>query len=351
MWSEPDRAAFSQDGFVVKANVINAADADVLAAHYHDLFAGRFPTGIFPDEWHWRENVSLPSAPREIVNGWKSSLAVARIALSPLLAQAAAELLSWRSGTRLAQDDVLWKPAGAGGIGYHQDSAYISDQFVPRDDNSVTVWIALDDADKVTGAVEYAVGSHLWRAKNRTACELAQQSFHGVGGNDLASPAYAAAEAVGIDPSAVELRTVSVPKGSAIFHHQDVWHGSRANTHPSRPRRALALHFLRRDVSFRTAKPPDYIYGRYVLGRGRPEVDEAFFPIVWAPDGHKSDTPKMLAKAGLIATETRSSLPSIVPPYRPAALEDDTAQAGDAPTVATQLRHMEEQWRHGGLGA
>ena len=37
---------------------------------------------------------------------------------------------------------------GAGGVGYHQDSAYISDQFEPRDENSVTVWIALDDADQ-----------------------------------------------------------------------------------------------------------------------------------------------------------------------------------------------------------
>ena len=91
---------------------------------------------------------------REIVNGWKASPAVARVALSPSLGRAASELLSWPAGARIAQDDVLWKPPGTGGVGYHTDAVYISDQFTPRDDNSVTVWIALDDADESTGTVE-----------------------------------------------------------------------------------------------------------------------------------------------------------------------------------------------------
>ena len=33
----------------------------------------------------------------------------------------------------------------------------------------------------------------------------------------------------------------------------------------------------------RTRPPPDYIYGRYALGRGRTNVSEAFFPVTWAP--------------------------------------------------------------------
>ena len=148
LFSADERAAFHRDGFIVKPNIISPADATLLADHYSDLFAGRFPSGIYPDEWHWRENLSLPTAVREIVNGWKTSPMVARIALSPSLGRAAADLLEWKRGARLAQDDVLWKPPGASGVSYHTDGKYISDNFVPRDDNSVTVWIALDDADE-----------------------------------------------------------------------------------------------------------------------------------------------------------------------------------------------------------
>ena len=301
LFSAAEREAFHRDGFVFKPNIVSPADAAALAAHYDALFAGKFPTGVFPDEWHWREGISLPTAVREIVNGWKTSPIVARVALSPSLGRAASELLNWSSGARIAQDDVLWKPAGAGGVGYHTDAAYISDQFAPRDDNSVTIWIALDDADEANGAVEYAVGSHRWRhlAGNATA---SSSSFHGSAG-DVAHAAYAAAAAAGVARADVELRRVDVPRGGALFHHQDVYHGSRANTHAARPRRALAVHLLDRACRFRLSPAPDYIYGRYVLARGAANVSESFFPTVWAPRhaaAPRSDAVRDLARAGLL---------------------------------------------------
>ena len=77
------------------------------------------------------------------------------MALDARIGKRCAELMGW-PGARLAQDDVLWKPAGAAGVAFHTDGFYISDNFVPRDDNSVTVWIALDDADETSGVVSYA---------------------------------------------------------------------------------------------------------------------------------------------------------------------------------------------------
>jgi len=47
-------------------------------------------------------------------------------------------------------------------VGFHQISAYMSAQFEPYDNNSVTVWMALDDADDEKGCLEYAVGFHRW---------------------------------------------------------------------------------------------------------------------------------------------------------------------------------------------
>ena len=45
-------------------------------------------------------------------------------------------------------------------VGFHTDGTYILDQFLPREDNSVTLWIALDDADEETGCMQYVEGSH-----------------------------------------------------------------------------------------------------------------------------------------------------------------------------------------------
>ena len=69
---------------------------------------------------------------------------------------------------------------------------------------------------------------------------------------------------------------------------QDVWHGSGRNRSASRPRRALGVHLLRRDVLLRTEPSPDYIYGRYVLAEGCDEVSEQFFPITWTSEGYVS---------------------------------------------------------------
>ena len=76
-------------------------------------------------------------------------------ALSPSLGCAAADYCHGLLA-RLPKT-MSYGSAGAGGIGYHQ-TPRISDQFVPRDE--ITIWIALDDADEVNGAVQYAVGSH-----------------------------------------------------------------------------------------------------------------------------------------------------------------------------------------------
>ena len=273
-WTEAQRAAFEADGFVLQPGVLSVDECAALRATYDGLFRGEFDTKIYPDEWHWREGISRPEAFREIVNAWKSSDAVARVALDETIGRRCAELMGW-GGARLAQDDVLWKPPGAEGVAHHRDAPYISANFVPEERNSVTVWIALDDADEATGVVEYAPGSHAWA--DAGAAGVAAASFHDGRGQ---SPMRAAARAAGVD-EAVEVRRCVVPAGSAVFHHQDVWHGSGENGTPDRPRRALGLHYVRDDVRFRPK--PDYIYGRYDLGDG--VVHDAFFPRVWSAAG------------------------------------------------------------------
>ena len=283
-WTAAQREQFATNGYVLQPDVIRPEDRDALVAAFERLFRGDFDTGCYPDEWHWREGISKPDAFREIVNAWKSDDSVAAVALEAAIGKRAAELMGWR-GARLAQDDVLWKPPGASGVSYHTDGKYISDNFVPRDDNSVTVWIALDNADEATGVVEYARGSHRWPRATSKA------SFHDGAGAD---PVTRAAAAAGVE-LVVDRHEVSAC--SAVFHHQDVWHGSAANRSPDRPRRALGLHYIRDDVRFR--RDPDYIYGRYDLGDG--VVQDAFFPRVYPA------SPAVARRLGLTVDRRRSS--------------------------------------------
>lgn len=62
---------------------------------------------------------------------------MAAVVLSEELGRLAASLAGWRSA-RVAQDDVVWKPPGSGPVAFHQDSAYISRQFVPVKDRLIT---------------------------------------------------------------------------------------------------------------------------------------------------------------------------------------------------------------------
>jgi phytanoyl-CoA hydroxylase len=274
--SDADKAAFHRDGFILVDRLITEESAMQVRDRFDDLFAGKFDTGIYPDEWHWREGLSFPHVAREIVNSWKSDTTIAKVALSESIGYLVADLMGWATGTRMGQDDALWKPPGAGGVGWHQDAAYISDQFVPLDNNSVTVWIALDDADEETGVVQYAKGSHVWSAEGGALHNVAESSFHG--SEDLQASVKDAAAKCG---ETLDISSVAVPIGSAIVHHQNVWHGSAPNVSRMRPRRALALHLLRKDVMFRPDPKPDYIYGRYQIGDSQ-HVEDAFFPVLYS---------------------------------------------------------------------
>ena len=83
---------FAEDGFLVIENALDEEQIDALRASFPRLFAGDFDTGVYPDEWYWREGISLPDVTRHMANAWKSDLTVARLALSVDIGRAATEL-------------------------------------------------------------------------------------------------------------------------------------------------------------------------------------------------------------------------------------------------------------------
>jgi len=103
---------FRQDGFLIIDHFLDAGLVEAARARFEPLFRGEFETGLYPDEWNWKEGRDAPDLTRQICNGWRSDRTVARIVLAEAVGRACAELMGW-TGARLAQDNVIWKPPTA----------------------------------------------------------------------------------------------------------------------------------------------------------------------------------------------------------------------------------------------
>ena len=148
---------------------------------------------------------------RQICNGWKSDLDIKKLVTHELLGKACAELMNWQ-GSRLLQDNVLWKPPGGKTLAYHQDAAY-DDWVIPQ--TMMTCWVPLDDVSKEKGTLEYVKGSHQW------GLAPPRGQFH--------SPDDYKKELEGFakkNHKEIQIQYVEVPAGGVSFHHGYTWHGS-----------------------------------------------------------------------------------------------------------------------------
>ncbi|TWT10622.1 phytanoyl-CoA dioxygenase family protein [Reyranella sp. CPCC 100927] len=269
--AEVDR--FHRDGFLVVEHLLPESQIAALRERFPRLFAGRFDTGVYPDEWYWREGMSLPDVTRHMANAWKADLTIARLVLSADLGRAASRLTGW-SGARLGQDTIWWKAPKTKPIAHHQDTSFM-DFLDPA--QTVTCWITLDDTHPDAGTLEYAPGSHRW------PLTPLPDAFHGE--DDYRAQMKAAAQAAGVAAPVPVL--IDVPAGSCVFHAGETWHGSGPNTTGDRMRRAIGIHMIPANAQF-SDRAGGYIYRRYQR-TGDPSLDESFFPILWSTTGQRTD--------------------------------------------------------------
>jgi hypothetical protein len=256
---------------VVVNRIISDENVALLRERLDVLFSGEYETGIGPDEVNWKKDRDPIQNTRQICNGWKSDRYVASVVLRQDIGKACAVLGGW-PGTRISQDNILWKPPGGKPLGFHQDSAYEQWTAIPE---WASCWIALDDTTAEGGTVEYVRGSHRWGQSGMI------EEFHAPS-NPVKELAEAASNA-GIEKP--ERVPVVVKAGGGAFHQGWTWHGSDIN-HTQRPRRSVVAHCMSSENQFHDDRVSS-IYSRYKRF-GDNGMDESFFPITWRTDGYRS---------------------------------------------------------------
>ena len=266
--------AFNEDGYCVFERIVDEPAVGRLRAAFDRLFRGEFETGVRPDEVNWQQATGDPSLTRQICNGWRADREIARTVLREDFGRAIARLAGW-PGTRIMQDNVLWKPPGARPLGYHQDSAYLA-WFEPS--LMVSLWIALDDTSEEGGTLEFVRGSHRW------PLEEPEGEFHGP--RDYRKFMERAAAAEGVAP---EIVPVVVGRGGGSIHHGWTWHGSGHNRGENE-RRALVLHAISSEARYvpeNFGKGNGPVYSRFKRLADN-VMDENYFPILWREDAHRT---------------------------------------------------------------
>jgi ectoine hydroxylase-related dioxygenase (phytanoyl-CoA dioxygenase family) len=263
--------SFRRDGFlIIEEGFLSEPTIEVLRERFAALFAGEYATGIAPDEVNWKAGRDREDVTRQICNGWRSDDLIAAQVLSERTGRLAAQLMGYR-GTRMLQDNCLWKPPGTKSLGMHQDGSYAG-YLVPAE--MITCWVALDDTHAQGGTIEYVRGSHRW-----PKVPPDRGSFHAP--DDWLAPMRKAAPD-GVEPERVP---VVVKAGGCTFHHSLTFHGSGPNEATSE-RRSLVSHLVPVETRFHPTNT-DLIYSRY-RRRGDLSLDESFFPVLWDEEGGRS---------------------------------------------------------------
>ena len=157
-----------------------------------------------------------------------SHVGVRKLMTDPRLGEAAATLAGV-DGIRIWHDQALFKPPFGNPTGWHLDNPYWS--FSSRD--SLSIWVALDDATLGNGCMWYLPGTH----------KTARFDNAGIGAN--------MADLFRVYPEwrAIESVACPCPAGSAVFHNGLTAHGAGANM-TNRPRRAMTCAYMPEGSTF-----------------------------------------------------------------------------------------------------
>jgi ectoine hydroxylase-related dioxygenase (phytanoyl-CoA dioxygenase family) len=258
-------AFYRENGFIVLENFLDASELDKWQRWTQEAVDERLAQGA---GFHLLNNQGDPDAYYAQVFTQCLKLAdshpgMRELMLDPRLGEVAATLAG-TEGIRIWHDQALFKPPFGNPTAWHLDDPYWS--FSSKD--SLSIWVALDDATLSNGCLYYLPGTH------KTA------RYENVGiGEKMADLFKVYPEWRSIEPVACPC-----PAGSAVFHNGLTAHGAGANM-TNKPRRAMTCAYMPDGATFNGVKnilPDDYFAS---LTIGDVLDNDVTNPLIWRKSG------------------------------------------------------------------
>ncbi len=254
--------AYQRDGALIYRNLLDQSEvdellraiSDALKAMGNDKLAGRKDFGEAGGESYY-DNVFI-----QRINLWKVNEHVKSIFLGVKLGEMVSRLAGVE-GMRIWHDQTLQKTPWANPTAWHLDNPYWS--FHSRD--SISIWIALDEATLENGCMHYLPGTHRSADPDRNVPI----------GPDVGKLFKAFPEWKEITPMVAEMKP-----GDCGFHNGLTGHGAGPNMTPGY-RRAMTCGYMPAGSRFNGNKnilPEDYFQS---LSEGDLLENDELNPVVW----------------------------------------------------------------------
>jgi len=250
---------YRENGFLVIPDFLTAAELDDWRTQVDEAVTQRLESGGYlqnqgdPDSYYAQVFV-------QCLKLADTHEGVRRLMLDERLGRVVGELAGV-NGIRIWHDQALIKPPFGNPTAWHIDNPYWS--FTSPD--SLSIWVALDDATPHNGCLYYLPGTHRHAGRDNAAIT-----------SDLAGLFKAYPEWRDIAPVAADCKA-----GSAVLHNGLTAHGAGANM-TNRPRRAMTCAYMPDGSVFNGNKnvlPDEYFES---LALGDPLQDNRVNPLVWS---------------------------------------------------------------------
>ena len=261
--SEQQIDFFHRNGYLAGIRVLDDPQLEALRAELTELMDPTHPGHSLFYEYNSNESTDPSTVLFHALGAWRIAPGFHDLLWNAAFVVPASQLLG--GAVRFWHDQLFCKPARHGGVvAWHQDYSYWT-RTQPM--AHLTCWIALDDATKENGCLQYVPGSHMWDLLPKPAL---------AGTMDAIQSVLTEEQRAQFAPVAVEL-----PRGFASFHHPLMLHGSSANQ-SGRPRRGAVINVVRDGVRSATDEP--LLTGVPPVPAGQP-LGGRFFPLLF--DGRR----------------------------------------------------------------
>jgi ectoine hydroxylase-related dioxygenase (phytanoyl-CoA dioxygenase family) len=259
--SDDQVAQYRRDGYVSGVRLLDDEQVERLRAELHELTSPAHPANHLFYEFHSNESADQSRVLFHALGAWRIAPGFHDLLWNPAFTVPASQLLE--GAVRFWHDQLFCKPAQHGGVvAWHQDYSYWT-RTQPM--AHLTCWIALDDATRDNGCLQYIPGSHRWPLLPVTGL---------AGDMDAIQSVLNEEQRAAFKPVAIELE-----RGQASFHHPLMVHGSYENRTDG-PRRATVINCLRDGVS--SASNEVLLAGVPTVPAGQP-MGGTFFPLLFDP--------------------------------------------------------------------